>query len=265
MNYFKKSLPALLLFVFQFTTNAQVGSIALDFTATDTHGETHHLYDYLEDGKVVVLDFFYTTCGPCQFYSPQVNLAYEKYGCNTADVIFIAIDWGDNNSEVIAYDEEYLIEYPSISGNEGGGNEVVDLYSIFGFPTFYVIDSSKTIIDYIDPPTLQVFDIRFEQHGISPADCNLTAVSESLTDKQLRLFPNPLSNGNLVIDFPESLSGKANLELYDIFGNLITNDLINLDGTPHQLNVNQIRQGTYLIKVEVIKSGKTYSCLFVKI
>ncbi|MEZ5059870.1 MAG: TlpA disulfide reductase family protein, partial [Saprospiraceae bacterium] len=138
--------------------NAQVGNIAPDFTVTDTHGETHRLYDYLDAGKSVILDFFFTTCGPCIYYSPQVNLAYEKYGCNEADVVFIGIDFDDTNAEVIAYDEEYQIKYPSISGKEGGGNNVVSAYNVLAFPTFYVIDSTKKIIHEIDPPTLQVFD-----------------------------------------------------------------------------------------------------------
>lgn len=49
----------LFTFFFSFCTVvcAQIGSPAPDFTVTDTHGETHTLYDYLEDGKTVVLDF----------------------------------------------------------------------------------------------------------------------------------------------------------------------------------------------------------------
>ena len=146
MVYFIKYMSVFALGLLHFTSVAQVGNPAPDFTVTDTHGEEHNLYDYLEDGKVVVLDFFYTTCGPCQFYSPQVNLAYEKYGCNNAEVFFMAIDWGDTDAEVLAYDDEYMIEYPSISGTEGGGNEVVNLYNVSGFPTFYVIDSTKKLL-----------------------------------------------------------------------------------------------------------------------
>ena len=70
MTFLKKYLFALIFCFFQLAANAQIGNTAPDFTATDTHGETHTLYDYLEDGKIVVLDFFYTTCGPCQFYTP---------------------------------------------------------------------------------------------------------------------------------------------------------------------------------------------------
>lgn len=30
---------------------------AVDFTATDTHGQSHHLFAYLDAGKYVMLDF----------------------------------------------------------------------------------------------------------------------------------------------------------------------------------------------------------------
>lgn len=265
MTFSNTYIPTLIIFFFQFTSNAQIGNPAPDFTATDTHGETHKLYDYLEDGKIVVLDFFYTTCGPCQFYSPQVNLAYEKYGCNTAEVIFMAIDWGDTDGEVIAYDEEYQIEYPSISGVDGGGNEIVNLYNVNGFPTFYVIDSSKTIIDHIDPPTLQVFDFRFEQHGITPSDCNSTAVSESILNKQLNFYPNPLSHGMLAIDLEEFLSEKVILEIFNSNGKTVLKEQLSPQYTIHHIPIDQLKPGTYLIKIEALKSDEKFSGLFVKI
>ncbi len=265
MIYLKIYLHILLFSIFQIAASAQIGNPAPDFTATDTHGETHTLYDYLEEGKVVVLDFFYTTCGPCQFYSPQVNLAYEKYGCNTADVIFMSIDWGDTDAEVLAYDEEYQIEYPSISGIDGGGNTIVNLYDVSGFPTFYVIDSSKTIIDQIDPPTLQVFDFRFEQHGIFPTACNTSSVSESVLNKQLQLFPNPISFGDLIVEFSEKLSGKANIEIFDLFGKMVKKATVDLDGITHLISVDQLSSGTYLIKMESIINGESYTGLFIKI
>jgi thiol-disulfide isomerase/thioredoxin len=182
----------------------------------DTHGESHRLYDYLEDGKVVVLDFFFTTCGPCIYYSPQVNLAYEKYGCNTRDVIFMGIDWDDTREEVIAYDETYGIQYPSIAGLNGG-NEIVNAYNILGFPTFYVIDSTKRIIEQIDPPTLQVFDFRFNQLGIQPMDCDLTSVKDPDASPVVNLYPNPATNR---FDITCESGQILQVEIFDMEGKL---------------------------------------------
>ncbi len=260
-----KILSVVLLLSLSFLTKAQVGNPAPDFTVTDTHGETHHLYEYLEAGKVVVLDFFYTTCGPCQFYSPQVNLAYEKYGCNSNQVVFISIDHNDTDDEVLAYDEEYSIQYPSVSGLEGGGNGVVAQYNILGFPTFYVIDSTLTIIEEIDPPTLQVFDFRFQQHGIEPTECSVSAIHEEKASQVLEVFPNPVgSEGILIIRLPDKFSEMTDIEIFDGLGQRVTISRIECAGESiAELNIKDLSSGFYLLRFSS-DHGKLYTGCFVK-
>lgn len=268
MRFLKNTLPALLLFALSVPTWAQIGNAAPNFTVTDTHGHTHTLYDYLDSGKVVILDFFYTTCGPCIFYSPQVNLAYEKYGCNTATTFFLSIDYNDTNAEVLAYDNQYQIEYPSISGLNGGGNAVVGQYGITGFPTFYVIDSSRTIVQQIDPPTLQVFDYRFGQMGIQPADCTLTTDTHPLPfggsnntpNESLTVFPNP-SAGLIQVHAPaEWQDTPMVLRVWNMEGHLVLEDPAFVSG--NTVEVMPLTNGTY--QVEVIQQDKKLMRTFVR-
>lgn len=265
MKHIKAILFIPVLTVLSSPIQAQTGNPAPNFTVTDTHGDTHRLYDYLDSGKVVVLDFFFTTCVPCQFYSPQVNLAYEKYGCNTAEVFFMAIDYNDTNAEVLAYDQQYNIEYPSVSGLNGGGNAVVNQYGIIGFPTFYVIDSSRTIVQQIDPPTLQVFDFRFEQLGIAPANCNLSAVKSVSAPEKLDIFPNPVAGNRLDIRPPAGAGGTGVYEICDFTGRVMQKGQIDLNNTATAgLMVGDLPPGVYLLKANDLKSGRTWSGLFVK-
>ena len=63
------------------TVNAQTSlTTAVDFTVTDVHGNTHNLFTYLDNGKHVIIDFFFTTCGPCISSVPTLNQAYTDYG-----------------------------------------------------------------------------------------------------------------------------------------------------------------------------------------
>lgn len=261
-----KMLNGILFLALPFVANTQVGNPAPDFTVTDTHGKSHTLYQYLEADKVVVLDFFYTTCGPCQFYSPQVNLAYEKYGCNTNNVIFISIDHNDTDDEVLAYDDEYHIQYPSVSGLEGGGNSVVAQYNILGFPTFYVIDSTFTIIEEIDPPTLQVFDFRFQQHGIDPAECNANAVPEPNYTNQLELFPNPLGPGDLLnVKLPGSSASIVHFEIFNFTGNVVKTGQAELKAAKElKIEMNNLVAGIYVIKISPLGFTQIYTGVFVK-
>lgn len=254
-----------LLFFSPFLTFSQIGNPAPDFTVTDTHGETHRLYDYLEAGKVVVLDFFYTTCGPCQYYSPQVNLAYEKYGCNTGEVIFIAIDYNDSDAEVLAYDAQYQIQYPSVSGLNGGGNSVVNLYQILAFPTFYVIDSTKSIIEQISPPTLQVFDYRFQQHGIQPADCNLSSSNDLKNFEKPALFPNPFVSGmNLNVRLVNPSQHFERYDVFDFSGRKVLSKEINLDKSQNlEVRTAHLPAGIYSLMFLSEENIPVFSELFV--
>lgn len=245
MAFWKKHLIVLVLACWCQAANAQIGSTAPDFTAVDTHGDTIHLYEILNEGKYVILDFFFTTCGPCIYYSPQVNLAYEKYGCNTQDVVFISVDYGDTNAEVLAYDAKYNIEYPSIGGQQGGGNAIVSQYGISGFPTFYLIDSTHTIIDKIDPPTLQVFDFRFGMHGIVPQTC-LTAVSEGKGQAEVRIYPNPAVAERAALDLTGLDPGSYTLRVSDFTGRQVASHAVHNDsGSRFELGTGSWPAGIY--------------------
>ena len=255
---FSKLLFALLLV--PKLTFSQVGNPAPNFTVTDTHGEMHTLYEYLDAGKVVVLDFYFTTCIPCQYYSPQVNLAYENYGCNDANVIFMGIDYQNTDAEVMAYDQTYNIHYPSISGKDGGGNGVVSAYGVSGFPTFYVIDSTRIIIEEIDPPTLQVFNFRFQQLGIEPANC-LTGTNEAAALNRLDIYPNPVYSGetfqltNLQLE-----SGQLSLRISDLSGRILQSEVIDYQGeTNIELKPINLYPGAYVVQISSLDSRRSYS------
>lgn len=262
MKSFVQNLVAFLLFL-SLSASAQVGDPAPNFTVTGTDGNTYTLYDLLNSGKTVVLDFYYTTCGPCQYYSPQVNLAYAKYGCNDAEVFFISIDYDDTNAEVMAYDAQFGIQYPSVSGTQGGGNGVINQYGISGFPTFYVIDSSKTIVQQIDPPTLQVFDFRFQQLGLQPAPCS-SKTTEAVGEEALEIYPNPLGADQILqVRLPEGDMREGSYEVFDCCGRLLLDGSIEAGGDGYaNLNTGNLPEGIFILALRNKQNGKIWTGRF---
>lgn len=144
----KKLYIILLLSLSLVSLNAQTSlTTAVDFTVTDVHGNTHNLFTYLDDGKHVIVDFFFTTCGPCISSVPTMNTAFTNYGCNSGEVIFIAIDDGDSDAEVLQYENDYGGLLPSVSGIDGGGNAVNSAYGISAYPTVILIAPDRTILE----------------------------------------------------------------------------------------------------------------------
>lgn len=89
----------------------KLGDVMYDFEVTTPAGEKIKLSDQLKDKDMVLINFFYTTCGPCVNEFPFMHEAYEMY---KDDVAIIALDSfpGDNNDSVAAFQSTMGLTFP---------------------------------------------------------------------------------------------------------------------------------------------------------
>ena len=155
---------------------------AVDFTATDCHGTQVHLFDILDGGQYVLIDFFFTTCGPCQTATPKIVESYYTMGCNMHDVFYMEISVSDADPACQTWATNYGVEYPTI-GTTGGGNTICNQYSIGQYPTVILIapDRSIVISDLWPINNAQTVVNALIAQGVQPHDCTAPLYDPQVT------------------------------------------------------------------------------------
>ncbi len=147
-NYIMKNF--ILCFFFLALSFPSVAQLAPNFTINSNDGQTHTLYDYLDQGHSVVLDIMFVDCGPCQTLTPYLDGLYQEWGSGNADVQFFSITPYDTNAELTVYDNTYGATYHG-AGTDGGSEAAIDPYwsnmfgEFTGFPTIVIIAPDRTV------------------------------------------------------------------------------------------------------------------------
>jgi thiol-disulfide isomerase/thioredoxin len=245
-----KSILILILATLPVALRAQTAlDTAINFTVKDVDGVTHHLNHYLEQGELVVIDFFTITCGPCVTYAPEINAAYENFGCNGGNVVFLGINWGANNQQVIEFCNTYGAFYPAVSGLEGNGNHVVADYQVLSYPTVILIEPGGAISEqYIWPPLAQHIDSVIASYGGVAMPCNTGFDERSNAGDRssfIKVFPNPAS-GSATVQTP--FQGDISVFVVNVFGSVISQQEVKgLQGDTFQLSLNGLIAGYYQV------------------
>jgi len=112
----------------------------LNFTLQDLDGNDVTLSAY--KGKVILLDFWATWCGPCKVEIPGFIELFSKYRSQGLQVLGFAVD--DPVPALKAYANELGMNYPVLVGN--GRNDVLQAFGpMVGLPTTIIIARDGTI------------------------------------------------------------------------------------------------------------------------
>ncbi|MBR4562417.1 MAG: redoxin domain-containing protein [Bacteroidales bacterium] len=196
----KKVFTLILALAFGFGLKAQCPyTEAIDFTATDIHGTEVHLFDILDGGQAVLIDFFFTTCGPCQQATPKIAQSYTAMGCNMYDVFYMEIATGDSDAACLNWVNNYGIEYPTISG-AGGGTTICNQYGIGQYPTVILIMPNHQIViqDLWPISNAQTIISQLEAHGLQQHDCTVPVPTY---DPQVALIIDEVTESSITATF----------------------------------------------------------------
>ena len=123
-------------------TVTAVGQKFTDFEVPVGDGTAQKLSDYVGKGKVALVDFWASWCGPCRAEIPNIKALKAKYG-DKFDVVGVAV-W-DNPDDTRKAMEQLEITWPFIIGTQQL-SEPTDIYGITGIPHIMLIGPDGTIL-----------------------------------------------------------------------------------------------------------------------
>jgi thiol-disulfide isomerase/thioredoxin len=120
----------------------QPGTKASDFTLKDTQ-DREIVFSKFSKGKVILLDFWASWCGPCRVANPELEKVYKQYKDKGFEILGISQDRDlQTLQKSIETDQITWINLLDEKGNKA----VKELYNVSSLPANVLIDKNGTII-----------------------------------------------------------------------------------------------------------------------
>ena len=114
------------------------GNRAPNFTTTTLDGEVVSLADFR--GKVVLLNFWFTNCGPCRVEMPEFQNVTEAYA--DEDVVIVAVNREEGPEPIREFADELGLTFPILLDEEG---DIQFQYDVKGYPSTFILDRDGVI------------------------------------------------------------------------------------------------------------------------
>ena len=119
-----------------------VGTKFPDFNEKDVDGKPLSVANY--KGKVVMIDFWATWCGPCVGELPNVIATYQKHHAQGFEIIGVSLD--QDKTRLTDFNKSKNMTWQQFFDGQGWGNKLAVKYGIESIPADFLLDGDGKII-----------------------------------------------------------------------------------------------------------------------
>jgi peroxiredoxin/outer membrane lipoprotein-sorting protein len=119
-------------------TKTLLGMSAPDFTLKDTNGNAVTLSAL--KGKVVIVDFWASWCGPCQAQMPELEKMHRELSAQ--GLLVLGLDVGEDSERVTQFAKQKDYTFTLLLGAEP---DITEKYFVDGYPTTFLVDRQGRI------------------------------------------------------------------------------------------------------------------------
>lgn len=249
----KKSLT--LIFIFFVFKNILFAQTAVDFTASDCNGNSHHLYSELDSGKVIVIAWV-MPCGTCVAPSKAAYDAVQSFATSHPGKVrfYLADDYANTNCTSltnwgisIGISNVAVFSTAAVSMNGYGSPGMPKIVVLGGGTNHTVFFNQNSGVN---------------QSNVTAAiNTALNSTSIDATDNysiSLDVYPIPATQ-SLYINYDLNQISKVDYKIYNVLGEeVLSADIsqINIGKNTNQIDIATLVSGTYIFQITINNKTK---------
>lgn len=209
---------------------------------TDIEGQSHSVHNYCNQGKTVVLYFFFVNCGICNVVTPVMQTIYDANGGDNGCLEILALDVLDDDSvaSIQQYASSKQAEFPFCSNNSNILMTFINEFSSAGTPGILIINSDKEIT-YAGNGSITYNTLNgLIETALGQSACT-TSITHTPTEMPLTIYPT-LANDYITLQSNVLL--WDNLSIYNTSGQQLLSKN-NHNGS--QIEISSLPSGVYYI------------------